>query len=700
MSRPLHRGVSGGGRLSGSNNDLWTDSQMKDSTDKDDIDKSRLRSDQSFLSLKFPFRLPFQDNSPSKISVGENGFISDQFSPASMRNRHKLILLFLKISLAAIVILALTGSFWWTISISIASRGQIFHGYRRLQEQLVSDLLEIGELSSGTARFKELDFCSDESENYVPCFNVTMNLDLGFPKGEENDRHCGSSSLQNCLVLPPANYKIPLRWPTGQDVIWVSNVQITAQEVLSSGSLTKRMMMLDEDQISFRSASPMFDGVEDYSHQIAEMIGLRNESNFLQAGVRTILDIGCGYGSFGAHLFSKQLLTMCLAEFEASGSQVQLTLERGLPGMLGSLTSKQFPYPSLSFDMIHCARCGIDWDKKDGILLIEVDRVLRPGGYFVWTSPITNTQGFLRNKENEKRWNIVQNFASGLCWDMLSQQDETAVWKKTSLKKCYASRKSGFGPPLCSKRHDIETPYYSLLQTCIGGTQSRRWVSIEDRAPWPARSNLQSNEIQIYGLGLHSEDFAADALNWDSAVKNFWSLLSPLIFSDHPKRPGDEDPSPPYNMVRNVLDMNARLGGFNSALLEAGKSVWVMNVVPTTGQNYLPLILDRGFVGVLHDWCEAFPSYPRTYDMVHAEGLLSLETAQKRRCSMLDLFSEIDRLLRPEGWVILRDTTLLIESARSLAPLLKWDARVVEIESNSDERLLVCQKPFFKRLAN
>lgn len=43
--------------------------------------------------------------------------------------------------------------------------------------------------------------------------------------------------------------------------------------------------MLDEEQISFRSASHMFDGVEDYSHQIAEMIGLRNESSFRQAGV-------------------------------------------------------------------------------------------------------------------------------------------------------------------------------------------------------------------------------------------------------------------------------------------------------------------------------------------------------------------------------------------------------------------------------
>lgn len=42
--------------------------------------------------------------------------------------------------------------------------------------------------------------------------------------------------------------------------------------------------MLDEDQISFRSVSSTFD-VEDYSHQIAEIIGLRNESSFIQAGV-------------------------------------------------------------------------------------------------------------------------------------------------------------------------------------------------------------------------------------------------------------------------------------------------------------------------------------------------------------------------------------------------------------------------------
>lgn len=103
-------------------------------------------------------------------------------------------------------------------------------------------------------------------------------------------------------------------------------------------------------------------------------------------------------------------------------------------------------------------------------------------------------------------------------------------------------------------------------------------------------------------LGLQSDELTEDSDMWRTAVQNYWSLLSPIVFSDHPKRPGEEDPSPPYNMFRNVLDMNAHFGGFNTALLQARKSVWVMNVVPISGLNYLPLIQDRGFVGVLHDW--------------------------------------------------------------------------------------------------
>jgi len=52
------------------------------------------------------------------------------------------------------------------------------------------------------------------------------------------------------------------------------------------------------------------------------------------------------------------------------------------------------------------------------------------------------------------------------------------------------------------------------------------------------------------------------------------------------------------------MDMSSNYGGLNAALLEEKKSVWVMNVVvvPARASNALPLILDRGFAGVMHDW--------------------------------------------------------------------------------------------------
>ncbi|KAM0953158.1 putative S-adenosyl-L-methionine-dependent methyltransferase [Dioscorea sansibarensis] len=600
---------------------------------------------------------------------------------------------FPKLGVLLVVVLALSGSLYWAASLSAASGGHVFRGYRRLQDNLVAELSVVSDMSLGGTKLRELEFCPPEYEDYVPCYcNVSEKSDVVDPdRRAEYDRTCirGPNKDQNCLVLPPRNYRIPLRWPTGRDFIWKENVKITGHE-FSSGSLMKRMMV-EEEQISFRSDSLMVDGVEDYAHQIAEMIGLMNESSFNEAGVRTVLDIGCGFGSFGAYLFTKQVLTLCIANYESSGSQVQITLERGIPAILASFTSKQLPFPYLSFDMLHCTRCGIEWEMNDGIFLVEVDRLLRPGGYFVWTLA-ANSHRTARDKDTEK-WALIREFAESLCWDMLSQQDETIVWKKTCRKKCYDYRK--FGPTFCEKSHDIESPLYQPLDNCIRGTRSPRWIPIEDRRPWPLQANLNSTELNLYSV--HPEDFAEDTAYWNAAIHNYWSLLSPLIFSDHPKRPGDEDPSPPFNMLRNVLDMNARFGGLNAALLDAGKSVWVMNVVPTSGPDHLPLILDRGFIGVLHDWCEAFPTYPRTYDMVHAEGLLSLEAHQRRRCSITDILLEVDRILRPEGWLILHDTTPLIEEARTMTAQLKWDARLIDLESNSDAKLLVCQKPFLRR---
>lgn len=48
--------------------------------------------------------------------------------------------------------------------------------------------------------------------------------------------------------------------------------------------------------------------------------------------------------------------------------------------------------------------------------------------------------------------------------------------------------------------------------------------------------------------------------------------------------------------------------------------------------------------------CEPFPTYPRTYDMLHANGLLSHLSTE--RCDLMDLFLEMDRILRPEVFLL------------------------------------------------
>ncbi|KAE8732911.1 putative pectin methyltransferase QUA2 [Hibiscus syriacus] len=547
----------------------------------------------------------------------------------------------------------------------------IYTNNRRLKEQAAVDYFELRTIVSGASRQRELGLCSKERENYVPCYNVTANTILGFKDGEEFDRHCEVSGQENlCLVRSPKDYKIPLRWPAGRDVIWSGNVKITKDQFLSSGSMTKRIMLLEENQIAFHPEDGLiFDGVKDYSRQIAEMLGLGSDSEFFQAGcLMSYSDYRCALysiwlwiGSFGAHLVSLNLMTLCIAAYEATGSQVQLALERGLPAMIGNFISRQLPYPSLSYDMVHCAQCGIVWDKKEGMFLMEMDRLLKPGGYFVLTSPTSNPRGSSTSMKKRNMLTPLEQFTEKICWSLIAQQDDTFIWQKTVDAHCYSSNWKN-DVPLCKEGYDA--PYYRALVPCITGTSSKRWIPIQNS----------------------QEDFFEDLQVWKLALKNHWSLLTPLIFSDHPKRPGDEDPLPPFNMVRNVMDMNAHYGGLNAALLEEKKMVWVMNVVPVRARNTLPLILDRGFLGVLHDWCEPFPTYPRTYDMLHADGFFSLLTSE--RCGLMELFIEMDRILRPEGWVVLSDKLGVIELARSHATQLRWDARVIDLQNGSDQRLL------------
>lgn len=157
------------------------------------------------------------------------------FSPRLPRNWLLLCLI------GVIVVVALLGSSSSSSfdSVSPTPRPDIYTNYRRIKEQTASDYLELRSISSEATR--ELSFCGKDTENYVPCYNVSGNLLVGLKDGEEFDRHCEVSREQlHCLVRPPKEYKIPLKWPAGKDVIWSGNVKISKDQFLSSGSMTKR----------------------------------------------------------------------------------------------------------------------------------------------------------------------------------------------------------------------------------------------------------------------------------------------------------------------------------------------------------------------------------------------------------------------------------------------------------------------------
>lgn len=66
---------------------------------------------------------------------------------------------------------------------------------------------------------------------------------------------------------------------------------------------------------------------------------------------------------------------------------------------------------------------------------MEVDRVLRPGGYWILSGPPiswkTSYKDWNRPKEElQEAQRKIEKIAQLLCWDKISEKGEIAVWRK------------------------------------------------------------------------------------------------------------------------------------------------------------------------------------------------------------------------------------------------------------------------------
>lgn len=106
-------------------------------------------------------------------------------------------------------------------------------------------------------------------------------------------------------------------------------------------------------------------------------------------------------------------------------------------------------------------------------------------------------------------------------------------------------------------------------------------------AKWPERLNTVPPRISRGTVkGVTAEDFQQDSELWQKRVTYYKAVNNQL------GQPG---------RYRNLLDMNAYLGGFAAALVDL--PVWVMNMVPVdVTVNTLGVIYERGLIGSYQNW--------------------------------------------------------------------------------------------------
>uniref|UniRef100_A0A7N0UFU8 Uncharacterized protein n=1 Tax=Kalanchoe fedtschenkoi TaxID=63787 RepID=A0A7N0UFU8_KALFE len=510
--------------------------------------------------------------------------------------------------------------------------------------------------------------------DYIPCLDNEKAIKKLRSRAhfEHRERHCPEEP-PTCLVPLPEGYKPSVEWPKSREKIWYHNVPHTK---LAEVKGHQNWVKLTGEYLTFPGGGTQF--IHGALHYIDFL--QRSEPKIAWGHqTRVLLDVGCGVASFGGYLFERDVLAMSFAPKDEHEAQVQFALERGIPAISAVMGSQRLPFPSRVFDLVHCARCRVPWHAEGGRLLLELNRVLRPGGYFVWSA----TPVYQKLKEDVEIWKEMSVLTQAICWKLVTIQKDklnsvgAAIYQKPATNDCYQKRKHS-QPPMCKDDDDPNAAWYVPLQSCM------HKVPVDDNErgshwpeEWPRRLQtppywLNTSQMGIYGRPA-PDDFTSDYEHWKRVVNKLY--LNGLGIN--------------WSKVRNMMDMRAVYGGLAAALKDM--KLWVLNVVNINSPDTLPVIYERGLFGIYHDWCESFSTYPRTYDLLHADHLFS---RVKKRCKLVSLMTEIDRIVRPGGNIIIRDDSATVEEVENLLKSLHWEVHLTF--SKDQEGILSAQKSMWR----
>lgn len=102
---------------------------------------------------------------------------------------------------------------------------------------------------------------------------------------------------------------------------------------------------------------------------------------------------------------------------------------------------------------------------------MEVDRVLRPGGYWILSGPPIRWKkywrGWERTQEDLKQeQDAIEDVAKRLCWKKVIEQGDLSIYQKPlNHIECIQTKKTYPTPHIC-KSGNIDAAWYYFLFSC------------------------------------------------------------------------------------------------------------------------------------------------------------------------------------------------------------------------------------------
>eukprot|EP00798_Chlamydomonas_sp_ICE-L_P007009 gene7008-115_t len=417
--------------------------------------------------------------------------------------------------------------------------------------------------------------------------------------------------LELCRVPVPAGYSLKAKYP---DSLWqISYANIPKAALWESIKSDQSWVVINGDKLDLPRKGGS-GAASDFLKMIPPTVD--------KTKIRTILDEGAGVCGLGAEVmatWAHRPTVLSYAPHDTHASQVQVCAERGVPSILFSMARHWVQSTSI------------------GAWYQEVDRVLRPGGYFAIFAEIWHLTGF---KEQTEHWT------------------QSMGWKMMTDKNSKGMGCTGLGIDRLQPSQDVDQPSFRKYHAAC-------------RFPIVPQPQLPETSKQ-YG----------------DVVAEIVQAIVKVVGGEKSK------------VITNVLDGNSQGGVLAAAVRAVLPFAWVLGVQPVTSTEYhhkgvgrtvnfggsgndatihpsvgnltygypdgLPTSFSRGEVGIYHDWCYMFPTYPRAFDMV-----IFRDYEPHRNC-FLTLILEFDRIIRPGGYLVFSGEGFAEELDPKNIGLLGW----------------------------